>query len=221
MLTTIAAVIWKDWKIELRTKDALSASFVFCLLVLVIFNFTLDLNTDQAKTFGASFFWIAFAFGGVLSLNRSFALEKEESCTRALMLAPVDRGGLYAGKFLANVMFMIIVQLLILPLFAVMFNVEVLSSVPLLLLIFLLGSIGFSSVGTLFSAVAANTRMRELMLPALLFPVSLPLLIAAVEATAYALGDGDGAAVWFKLMIVFDVVFVTLSFMVFEYVIEE
>jgi heme exporter protein B len=221
MLRTVAAILWKDLKIELRTKEALSASFVFSVLVLVIFNFALELNTDEARRLGAGFFWVAFAFGGTLALNRSFALEKEAGCAKALMLAPVDRSAIYAGKFLANVIFMFVTQLLILPLFAVFFDVPVGDRIGLLLLIFLLGSAGFSSVGTLFSAVASNTRMRELMLPVLLLPVSIPVLIAAVETTSYALGADVDPSFWFKLLVVYDVVFVTACLMVFEYALEE
>jgi heme exporter protein B len=221
MFRTIATILWKDLKIELRTKEALSASFVFCVLVLVIFNFTLDLNVEDARRLGAGFMWVAFAFGGILSLNRSFALEKDEGCSKALMLAPVDRGAIYAGKFLANLIFMFITQVLILPLFVVFFNVSIGSGIPLLLLIFFLGSIGFSSVGTLFSAVAANTRMRELLLPLLLLPISIPVLLASVETTAYVLGVNDEPSFWFKLLVVYDIVFVTASFLVFEYAMEE
>lgn len=221
MLRTITTILWKDLKIELRTKEALSAAFVFCVLVLVIFSFTLNLDSEEARRLGAGFLWVAFAFGGILSLNRSFALEKDDGCAKALALAPVDRGGIYAGKFLANVIFMFATQLLILPLFAVFFNVSIGSGVPLLVLVFLLGSIGFSAVGTLFSAVAANTRMRELMLPLLLLPVSIPVLLASVEATSYALGVNDEPSFWFKLLVVYDVVFFTVSFLLFEYVMEE
>lgn len=221
MLRTITTILWKDLKIELRTKEALSAAFVFCVLVLVIFSFTLNLDSEEARRLGAGFLWVAFAFGGILSLNRSFALEKDDGCAKALALAPVDRGGIYAGKFLANVIFMFATQLLILPLFAVFFNVPIGSGVPLLVLVFLLGSIGFSAVGTLFSAVAANTRMRELMLPLLLLPVSIPVLLASVEVTSYALGVNDEPSFWFKLLVVYDVVFFTVSFLLFEYVMEE
>jgi heme exporter protein B len=221
MWRTIITILWKDLKIELRTKEALSAAFVFCVLVLVIFSFTLNLDSEEARRLGAGFLWVAFAFGGILSLNRSFALEKDAGCAKALALAPVDRGGIYAGKFIANVIFMFVTQLLILPLFAVFFNVPIASGVPLLILVFLLGSIGFSSVGTLFSAVAANTRMRELMLPLLLLPVSVPVLLASVEVTSYALGVNDEPSFWFKLLVVYDIVFITVSFLLFEYVMEE
>lgn len=221
MLRTIGTILWKDLRIELRTRDALSASFVFCVLVLVVFNFTLDLSAEEAPRLGAGFLWVAFAFGGILSLNRSFALEKADGCAKSLMLAPVDRGAIYLGKFLANVIFMLVMQALILPLFAVFFNVPVAPALPTLALIFLLGSIGFSSVGTLFSAMAANTRMRELMLPLLLLPVSIPVLLAAVETTQYALGVTENASDWFRLLVVYDIVFVIASFLVFEYAMEE
>lgn len=221
MFRTIATVLWKDLRIELRTRDALSASFVFCVLVLVVFNFTLDLNSEEARRLGSGFLWVAFAFGGTLSLSRTFALEKADGCSKSLMLAPVDRGAIYLGKFLANVIFMTVTQVLILPLFIMFFNVAVASAIPLLLLIFLLGSIGLSSVGTLFSALAANTRMRELMLPLLLLPVSIPVLLAAVETTQFALGVNESASDWFKLLVVYDVVFVVASYLGFEFAMEE
>lgn len=221
MLRVIAVILWKDVKIELRTRDAVSASFVFCVLVLVVFNFTLDLTSEDALRLGAGFLWVSFVFGGILSLNRSFALEKSDGCSKSLMLSPADRAAIYLGKFLANVIFMLVTQILILPLFAMFFNVPVFHAAPLLLLVFLLGSIGFSSVGTLFSAMAANTRMRDLMLPLLLLPVSVPVLLASVETTRYALGVNEDASFWFKLLVVYDIVFVTASLLVFEYALEE
>lgn len=221
MFSTVATIVWKDLKIELRSKEALSGSFLFCVIVLVVFNFTLDLNSEEARRMGAGFLWVAFAFGGILALNRSFALEREEGCAQALIVAPVDGGAVFLGKFLANVILMVVMQLLILPLFSVFYNVSVLPKVPLLLGIFALGSIGFSAVGTLFSAIAFSTRMRELMLPALALPISLPLLIAAVECTSYALGSGEDVSMWFKMLIIYDVVFVTAGFLGFEFVMEE
>jgi len=221
MRHAIATILWKDLKIELRTKEAFSASFVFSILVLVIFNFTMDLTTDDARRLGAGFLWIAFAFAGVLSLNRSFALEREENCILGMLLAPVDRGAIYIGKFLANLTFMLLTEIIILPLFIVFFNVGFGDRLGVLLLTVLLGTIGFSSVGTLFSAIAVHTRMREVMLPILLLPITVPVLIAAVESTAYALGAQEQASFWFRLLVVYDVVFVTVSFLVFEYVIQE
>jgi len=221
MLRAALTILWKDLKIEIRTKEAISAAFVFCVLTLVIFNFALDTNAEEARRLAAGFFWVAFAFSGVLALNRSFAIEKESGCARALMLAPIDRGAIYVGKFAANVIFMFLIELLVLPLFMIFFDVQVGSSIGWLLLIFFLGAVGFSSVGTLFSAVAANTRMRELLLPILLLPVTIPALIASVEATSWALGAPIEVSFWFKLLVVYDVVFVTACFLVFEFVLEE
>ncbi|MEE9268832.1 MAG: heme exporter protein CcmB [Candidatus Krumholzibacteria bacterium] len=221
MRHTIATILWKDLKIELRTKEAFSASFVFSVLVLVIFNFTMDLTSDEALKLGAGFLWVAFAFAGILSLNRSFALEKAENCLHGLLLAPVDRGGIFLGKFIANTLVMLVTEIIILPLFAIFFNVDIGERLWLLLVILVLGTVGFSSVGTLFAAMAVHTRMREVLLPVLLLPITVPVLIAAVETTAYALGAQEGVSFWFKLLVTYDVIFVTASFLAFEYVIQE
>jgi heme exporter protein B len=190
-------------------------------MVLVIFNFTLDLTSEEALKMGAGFLWISFAFGGVLALNRSFALERDENCVQGLQLAPVDPGGIYLGKCLANVVFMLFTELVLLPLFAIFFNVDITGRLPYLLLVLFLGTLGFSSVGTLFSAVAAHTRMREVILPILLLPITIPVLIAAVETTAYALGADTNPSFWFRLLVVYDVIFVTVSFVTFGYVLQE
>ena len=221
MWRAIATILWKDLKIELQTKEAFSASFVFSLMVLVIFNFTLDLTTEEALEMGAGFLWIAFAFGGVLALNRSFALERDENCVQGLQLAPVDRGGIYLGKCLANVIFMLTTEVILLPLFAVFFNVDITGRLPYLLAVLVLGTVGFSSVGTLFSAIAVHTRMREVILPILLLPITVPVLIAAVETTAYAFGAETDPSFWFRLLLVYDVIFVTVSFLTFEHILQE
>jgi heme exporter protein B len=221
MWRAVGTILWKDLKIELQTKEAFSASFVFALMVLVIFNFTLDLTSEDALKMGSGFLWIAFAFGGVLALNRSFALERDENCIQGLQLAPVDPGGIYLGKCLANVVFMLITEIILLPLFAIFFNVDITGRLPYLLGVLILGTIGFSSVGTLFAAIAAHTRMREVILPILLLPITIPVLIAAVETTAYAIGADTVPYFWFRLLVVYDVIFVTVSFLTFEYVLQE
>jgi heme exporter protein B len=217
----VGTILRKDLAIELRTKEAFTASFVFAVLVLVIFNFALSLGGEEARRFGSGFLWIAFAFAGILALNKSFAVEKEESGIQGLMLAPVDRSAIYIAKLLANVIFLFVTEIIVLPLFAMFFNVGLLDRLPLLLLVLLLGTIGFSAVGTLFSAIAAHTRMREVLLPVLLLPVAVPLLIAAVETTTFALGSDDEVSFWFTLLAVFDIVFVVLGFLTFEFVLEE
>jgi heme exporter protein B len=222
MLKTAAAVLWKDLRIEMRTRDAVSAAFVFAILVLVVFNFALGGDTPELRRLASGFFWVAFAFSGTLALNRSAAIEKESGAGRALALAPVDAGGVYLGKFCANAIFLIVTQAIVLPLFVMFFDVPVSAErFGYLVASFVLGAIGFAAPGTLFSVVAANTRMRELMLPLLFIPVAVPALIAAVETTSFALGGIDEAGFWFKLLVVYDVVFVTASVLVFEYALEE
>lgn len=220
MLNTVGVVLWKDLKIELRTKDAVSAALVFSILVLVIFNFALDVNTPEMRRLAAGFFWVAFAFAGTLSLNRSFALEKESGAGRALALAPVDPAGIFLGKCFANALFLMTTQVIALPLFVIFFDVSIVRAWALVAS-FALGSIAFAATGTLFSAIAANTRMRELLLPLLFLPLSVPALIGAVETTSFALGNAESASFWFRLLVVYDVVFLTASLLVFEYVLEE
>lgn len=221
MWKTVGTILWKDLTIEMRTKEAFSASFVFAILVLVIFNFALSLTGEESRRLGAGFLWVAFAFAGILALNKSFAVEKEEGGVYALLLAPIDRSAIYVAKFLANVIFMLATEIIVLPLFAMFFNVVLVGRLPALLLVLVLGTVGFSAVGTLFSAIAAHTRMREVMLPVLLLPIAVPVLIAAVETTAWALGAETGVSFWFKLLVVYDLVFATVCFLMFEYVLQE
>lgn len=220
MLRTAGVVLWKDLRIELRTRDAVSASLVFSILVLVIFNFALDVNTPEMRRLAAGFFWVAFAFAGTLALNRSFALEKESGAGRALALAPVDPAGVFLGKCFANALFLLATQLVALPLFVIFFDVSI-TRAWAMAASFALGSFAFSASGTLFSAIASNTRMREFLLPLLFLPLSVPALIGAVETTSFALGNTESASFWFTLLIVYDVVFLTASLLVFEYVLEE
>jgi heme exporter protein B len=222
MLRTASVILWKDVRIEMRTRDAIGAALVFSLLTMVIFNFALNANTPEMRRLASGFFWVAFAFSGTLSLNRSFALEKESGAGRAMVFAPVDAAGVYLGKFLANAIFLLITQITVLPAFIVFFDASIVADRWWALVAsFLLGSVGFAAVGTLFSAVASNTRMRELMLPLLFLPVTVPALIAAVETTSFALGATDSAGFWFRLLVVYDVVFVTVSLLIFEYALEE
>jgi heme exporter protein B len=220
MLRTAGVVLWKDLRIELRTKDAVGAALVFSILVLVIFNFALDVNTPEMRRLAAGFFWVAFAFAGTLALNRSFALEKESGAGRALGLAPVDPAGIFLGKCFANALFLLATQVIALPLFIVFFDVTI-ARAWALAASFVLGAIGFAAGGTLFSAIASNTRMREVLLPVLFLPLSVPALIAAVETTSFALGNTESASFWWSLLVVYDIVFVTASLLVFEFVLEE
>jgi len=220
-LRKILVIVQKDVAVELRTREMLSSMFVFALLVIVIFNFAFELRVENVRQIAPGVLWVTFTFAGMLGLNRSFVLEKDKGCLEGLLLCPVDRTAIYFGKMLGNVIFMTLVEALILPIFSVLFNLSLFH--PVLLLIVVLGTLGFAGVGTLFSAMAVHTRAREVMLPVLLFPVVVPAMIAAVKATGGIL-DGQPfseIAHWVRLLAVFDVVFLAISFMTFDYVVEE
>jgi heme exporter protein B len=221
-LRKVLAIVQKDVAVELRTREMLSSMFVFSLLVIVIFNFAFELRVGDVRTVAPGVLWVTFTFAGMLGLNRSFVLEKDRGCLEGLLLCPVDRSAIYFGKMLGNVLFMAIVEAIILPIFSVLFNISLFFH-PVLLLIVVLGTLGFAGVGTLFSAMAVHTRSREVMLPVLLFPIVVPAMIAAVKATGSILNGQAFSEIahWVRLLAVFDVVFLAISFMTFDYVVEE
>ncbi|HTY62384.1 MAG TPA: heme exporter protein CcmB [Acidobacteriota bacterium] len=219
----IWAIFRKDLLIELRTKDSFNAMLFFGIVVLVIFSFALASVRDFIRSAAPGILWVAFAFSGTLGLNRMFAAEKENGCLQGLLMIPVDRGIIYLGKMLAATVFMLICEIIIFIFTLVFFNLTVWQEIPWLALIFLAGSLGFAAVGTLLSAIAVNTRMREVLLPLILFPVVLPILINAVEATNIVLNGGGYGALRLPLSImsVFTIVFATISFLLFEHVLED
>jgi heme exporter protein B len=219
----IWAIFRKDLLIELRTKDSFNAMLFFGIVVLVVFSFALASLRDSIRTAASGILWVAFAFSGTLGLNRMFAAEKENSCLQGLLMIPVDRGIIYLGKMLAATVFMLISEVVIFIFTLIFFNLTVFKEIPYLALIFVIGSLGFSAVGTLLSAIAVNTKMREVLLPLILFPVILPILINAVEATNIVLNGGDYAALKLPLTVtsVFTIVFATIAFLLFEHVLED
>ena len=220
-LRKVLVIVHKDVAVELRTKEMLSSMFVFSLLVIMIFSFAFELRVEDVREVAPGVLWVTFIFAGMLGLSRSFVLEKDKGCLEGLLLCPVDRSAIYFGKMLGNVIFMTMVEAMILPIFSILFNISLFQ--PVLLLIVVLGTLGFAGVGTLFSAMAVHTRSREVMLPVLLFPIVAPAMIAAVKATGGIL-DGQPfseIAHWIRLLVVFDVVFFAISFMTFDYVVEE
>lgn len=214
------AVARKDLLIELRSRDVLSSAVVFTLLVLLIFNFALDLTGDTIRVVAPGVLWVTFIFAGMLTLGRTFARERERGALQGLMLAPLDRGALFLAKLLVNIVLLAIVEAAALPAFVALYNLSLRPAA--LLAVVALGTLGFAAVGTLFAAVAANTRAREALLPLLLFPVLVPVIIGAVNATTRALpGAATDGPPWLSLLIAFDAIFLALSYALFEYVIEE
>ena len=220
-LRAVGAVIWKDLSAELRSREMLSAMLVFSLLVLLIFNFALELDVRTRETLTSGILWVTFAFAGTLGLNRSMAIEKDRGCLDGLLLAPVDRSAIYFGKMLGNLVFMLIVAAIVLPVFSLLYNVNLFD--PGLILVILLGSFGYVVVGTLLASMAVQARTRDLLLPILLFPVVLPVLIPAVKASSgFLLGvEIEEIMPWLNLLIAYDVIFLAVSFMVFDFVVEE
>lgn len=216
------AIVTKDIIAELRTKEMVSAMFVFSLLVIFIFNFTFDLRAQNATVLAPGVLWVAVAFAGMLGLGRSFINERDRGSLEGLLLAPVDRSALYLGKVIGNIIFISLVEVIILPLFMVFFN-QPLTVLPGLVGVVILGTIGLAGVGTLFSAMVIHTRARDVLLPILLFPVVVPVLISAVRLTAAILDNlpFDEVQKWLGLLIAFDVLFLAISFMLFDFVVEE
>ena len=220
-LRAISAVVWKDLTTELRDRELLSAMLVFALLVILIFNFALELDIRARETVTSGVLWVTFAFAGTLGLNRSMAVEKDRGCLDGLLLIPVDRSALYFGKALSNLIFMLIVEAIVLPVYSVLYGVNLFH--PGLISVILLGSVGYAAVGTLLSTMAVQARTRDVLLPILLFPVVLPLLIAALRACNGFLQGFEMVEIWpwINLLIVYDIVFIAVAFMVFDYVVGE
>jgi heme exporter protein B len=220
-LRAVGAIAWKDLAAELRSRELFSAMMVFSLLVILIFNFALELDISTRRSVTSGVLWVTFAFAGTLGLNRSLSMEKEQGCLDGLLLAPVDRASIYFGKAISNLLFMIVVEAITLPVYSFLYGVNLFN--PGLLAVILLGSIGYTAVGTLLAAMSVQTRTRDMLLPILLFPVVLPVLIAAVKASGAILAGDEmsGVLPWLNLLIVYDVIFFAVAFMGFEYVVQE
>ena len=222
-LRKVFAIVWKDIVAELRTKEMFSAMFVFAVLVIVVFNFAFDLRVsgERVRQVAPGALWVAFAFAGILGLNRAFVAEKDRGCLEGLLLAPVDHTAIYFGKMISTVLFMLVVEALMLPVFTAFFGVNLFDL--RLVFIIVLGTVGFASVGTILSAMTAQTRAREVLLPILLLPVAAPVLIAAVKATAGIL-DGLTMAeisLWWQLLLAFAFLYPAVAFMTFDFIVKD
>ncbi len=217
----VSAVVWKDLQAEFRSRELFSAMLVFSLLIILIFNFALELDIKTRQSVTAGVLWATFAFAGTLGLNRSMAIEKDRGCLDGLLLAPVDRSAIYFGKVISNLAFMLIVEVIVLPVYSVLYNINLFQ--PGLLLVILLGSIGYVGVGTLLSTMSVQTRTRDILLPILLFPVVIPVLLAAVKASSGYLTGAEFSEILLpiNLLITYDIIFIALAFMVFDSVVEE
>lgn len=217
------ALLRKDLQIELRTKETLASLLLLGILTLLVLSFAFEPGSEARREAAPGVLWVAVTFAAVLGLSRSFAAERENDCLQGLLLCPVDRGTIYLAKTIANFVFMMTAQVAIVPIFIFFFNQDVTAAWVGVVLSLALGIFGLATVGTLFAAIAVRTRAREVMLPLLMLPIVVPLFIAGVRTTArllagYPLGE---VTQWLNLMLAFDLVFLVVGWLVFEYAVEE
>jgi heme exporter protein B len=214
---TIAA---KDLRSELRTKETINASLSFSLVILLLFSFAFDPDSDQVREIAGGLLWLVFAFAGALILNRSFARELPNDCLEALLSSPTSGAELFAGKALCNFVLLLAVECFCLPVFGIFYNVRWTGQFPLLFLVLVLGTWGLTVIGTMFSAMTVNLRLRELMLPVLAYPMMIPSLMAAIRLTAVLIsGEPLGNdQIWFRVLVGFDVIFTLLALALVELV---
>jgi heme exporter protein B len=219
----VRTLIWKDLLVEARGRESVLAGGVFALLVLVIFNFAFDLRVDTVAAVAPGALWVTVTFAGVLSLGRAFTRERDRRTLDGLLLAPIDHTALYLAKLTTSLLSMLVVEAVLIPVFIALFNLEV--DLPRLLWTLVLGTVGLAGVGTLFAAIAAHTRAREVLLPLMLFPMQVPVILATVKSTSAAIStpglDPPEAGPWLGLLIAFDAIFLSLSLVLFDYAIEE
>ncbi|HKB26475.1 MAG TPA: heme exporter protein CcmB [Methylomirabilota bacterium] len=215
-------VLWKDLLVERRSKETLNGLAFFALLLLFVFQFTLGADRERLAATLPGLLWLGFVLAGLLGLGRTFVLERENDCWDALLLAPGDKSAIYAGKLAGNVLLMLAVEAMLLGLFTVFFNVDLTAALPALSVVVALGTLGLAAVGTLFAAMTAQVRARELLFPVLLLPVQVPVLLGSVKATeAILLGEPLSAvAHWLKLLAAADVVYVVAGLLTFDFLLE-
>jgi heme exporter protein B len=222
-LRVVWAIVLKDLRVEWRDRETLASMCVFSILIVFLFNFAFEPGREESLRMLPGLIWIAFFFAGILGFNRSFAAERENACLEGMTLAPVDAGAIYLGKLASNMVFLAVTEAVVIFAVALWYNFSFLPTLRWFTLIVFLGTLGYAALGTIFAAVSANTRMREVMLPILQFPAAFPLFIGAIEATSSALRgnaprDYSGAL---KLLAGASVIYIVLSFLLFEYVLEE
>lgn len=222
-MKTVISIVKKDIISEFRSKDMFVSMFTFSLIIIFVFNLVLDLTSNIKNLISPAVLWITFLFSGSIGLSRSYSLEKESEAIKGILLAPVDRSIIYVGKFVSNLIFLLIIEIITIPIFIVLFNYDFSIQIIEILLVLLLGTIGFSTVGTLFSAISLNTRLREVLLPILYFPIIIPVLLNAVRVTSSILSGQsltDNSAS-LQMLIAFDIIFLSAGVLLYEYIIEE
>jgi heme exporter protein B len=219
---TVLTILLKDLRIEWRTRESIASFFVLGVLVLIVFSVAHDPTPEAAPALVPAVLWATFVFAGTLGVQRGFLLERENDCLAGLLAAPVDPAAIYVAKLLANVFLLGVLQVVVVPLTGLFLHLDLWSALPGLMVVLLLGNLGFAALSTLFAAIAVRTRAREVLLPLLLLPLLSPLLIAAVSATKAVLAGGIGAAGdGLGVLAAFDVIFAVAGWMLFAYVVRD
>lgn len=215
-------VLWKDWLIERRSKESFNALVFFALLLLFLFQFALGPDRERLRAALPGLLWLGFILAGLLGLGRAFLVESQNDCWEGLLLAPGDKSAIYAGKLASNFLLMLVVEAVFIALFGVFYGLDLGTGLGPLLLVILLGTLGLSAVGTLFGAMAAQVRARELLFPVLLLPVQIPLLLATVSATQIVLAGQPltEAASWLKLLAAADIIYLVVGLLSFEFILD-
>ncbi len=216
-------IVWKDLLSELRSRENISSMFFFALIVILIFSFSLSMDKEMINEMIPGILWIAFSFTGIIGLGKSFLVETQNDCMENLLMAPIPKGAVYLGKLLGNFLFMMVVEIIIFPLFVIFFNLDIFGQIPMIMLICFLGTLGLAAMGTLLSAMTVQIKAREVMFPLMLLPLVVPVIIGAVEATKGAI-NGDPLNLyqqWLQLLAVFDLVFLIVSYWLFEFILED
>lgn len=217
-----AILLGKELQTEFRTRELLTTTVVFVLMVLVLFSFTFDPTSSESRRFAPGLLWLALLFAGSLMLHPSFTREQTNDTLAALRLAPIDPTAVLAAKILANACFLLTAEVLLLPIFAALYNLRLWPILGRLAVVMILGTLALATIGTVFSAISSQARMRELLLPLLLLPLLTPALIASSEATAGLLEDPAYLSPqWLALLGAFDAIFLTVTWLFGEYLLEE
>lgn len=218
----IAAIVKKDILMEVRTKQVINAALVFAVLFVVVFSFTMEIGSNMEQKLSGGIFWVSVAFAGILSFNKTIGSETDNGSFEALMLAPVDKSAVFFGKVISNMLFLLLVEVILIPLFLVFYNVFIISH-PLMAAVIILSTYAYSLIGTLFSIISVRTSSKEIMMPVLFLPFMVPVIIAAVLATNVFIlgGQIQFSYNWIKLTAVFDVIFTAIIYGIFSLIIED
>jgi heme exporter protein B len=217
-----ALLLRKDLRLELRRHESLMTMFFFGALLLFVFNFSFELSPPRVSELAPALLWLAFLFTGTLGLTQLFEAERGNHCLDALLMAPMDRGALFLAKTCFNMVLMVLVELIVMPLFWILFNLPSWQPLPGLFLMVFLGTVGFCVLGTILSAVTLKARARELLLPLVLFPLMVPVILATIHCmeAILRLGQLGEAQPWLRLLIGFDVIFLTVGILIFDWVVD-